>query len=201
MSYLTASQEQLDVPICPVERAAAGPLPNHRVLELAVGLVPQLYSVARWLARDQQTAIDLVDQAVIDVASKTPRDDSPSATDLRLRFLSSMVAIARALEVKDAGGDLAPILDLTGDRQLSASVLDQLERLTEVQVRNALGGIPLSVRMPVVLYYLAPVTFGEIAEMLGLSTSELARRLGIGRDLLVAQLADPPSGLEPGIAT
>jgi RNA polymerase sigma-70 factor, ECF subfamily len=156
------------------------------------GLVPGLVRFARSLARDEQQAEDLAQEALVRALERadTFRGDASPATWLH-RIVHNL-AVDRARRDREV-----PVEDLADEIEArwrdDAYTVDAAEVVARAETRDeledALIRLPVSYRAAVVLHDAEGLTVAEIADIAQISLPAAKQRLRRGRMMLVTALA------------
>lgn len=146
--------------------------------EIALGISPRLFTVARRILRDYQGAEDATQQALVQIWRKLPKLADPDRFDgWAYRILvNACYAEARrnwrsrqALHLLEADAAAA-------DSTLTIANRDMLER--------AFDRLPVEQRAVLVLHYYLELGHPEIAELLGIPLGTVKSRASAGRQAL-----------------
>ncbi len=158
-------------------------------------LFDALYNFARWLARDQNEAEDLVQEAY----AKALRgfDSFQPGTDfrawmfriLRNSFLTSRTALQAKLTVP-----LEPEEEEAAAVTLETPETLALASATREALQSALEKLPLAYREAILLCDVEEMKYQEIAEVLSVPIGTVMSRIARGRKLLRKMLADERGG-------
>ncbi len=183
--------------------------------ELLAGIAESAYGVALCLADGETTAIERLQQAVARACQDPP--GVTAGDDLRLRFLGMLAR--EHLAAARRGPDRADTADLddTPDLYLYARsaalgwptvgehpAADLLERLGTECVVTALRRLPADYRVLCTLYYMADLSYEEMARVLEYPVGTVRARLHRARKMLQKSLwataqaegmADRPGGV------
>ncbi len=160
-------------------------------------LLDQLYSFARWLAREDDAARDLVQDTVVQALQA--REGFEAGTNLRawlFRIARNRFLDLRARRQREPLGEIMdPSQDgardasgaeaLLGDRELA-----RLQGLVRGDITRALETLPEVYRMAILLTDVEGWTWAEAAEMLGVPVGTVQSRVFRGRRALRLLLKD-----------
>jgi RNA polymerase sigma-70 factor, ECF subfamily len=164
---------------------------SHEEFErLAIPLLDKLYNFARWLARDESEAEDLVQECFLKALrgfnSFTPGTDFRAwmFRILRNTFLTSRTGLQARLTVP-----LEP-----EDEESMAVTRETPETLalassTREELQAALGELPITYREVILLCDVEEMKYQEIAEVLSVPIGTVMSRVARGRKLLRQSLA------------
>jgi RNA polymerase sigma factor (sigma-70 family) len=171
---------------------------------LAMPLFDSLYNFARWLARDESEAEDLVQEAFSKAlrgfASFTPGTDFRAwiFRILRNTFLTSRTGLSSKMTESLEEGDEAVAVAVTWETPESLA----LASATREALQSALERFPVEYREVVLLCDVEEMKYREIAEVLAIPIGTVMSRVARARKLLRQLLADqgtrPASAGKPG---
>lgn len=172
----------------------APPADGHESNRLFESLRPDLLRFACWLSRDQSTAEDVVQEALLRAWRSRSDLKSPAAA---LPWLLTIVRREHARLYERKRLELTN-LDEAIERQdggLAAAGEGEL-----VDLRTAIGQLPIVYREPLLMQVLGGFTTEEIASELGLSAPAVLTRLFRARNKLrvIYGLALVPDAAESG---
>lgn len=154
--------------------------------ELAMPLVNSAYNLARWLARNDHDAEDLLQETYLrafrNFGSFQPGTNFRAwiFRILRNTFLSSRTTLERRMTVELDGGEETPLL-----RANCASPESQLiDECNIAAIRNAIEHLPLSYREVILLCDVEELAYREIAEILGIPIGTVMSRLSRARKIV-----------------
>jgi RNA polymerase sigma-70 factor, ECF subfamily len=176
---------------------------SHEEFErLAMPLFDALYNFARWLARDESEAEDLVQEAY----AKALRgfDSFQPGTDfrawifriLRNSFLTSRTALRAKLTVP-----LEPEDEESAAVNLETPETLALASATREALQAALEQLPVAFREVILLCDVEEMKYQEIAEVLSVPIGTVMSRIARGRKLLRQMLAGERAGRSVSAAT
>jgi len=167
--------------------------------DLAVPLFDQLYTFARWLTQDTAEAEDVVQEAYAKAlkgfASFRPGTNFRAWMYRILRncFLSSRTGLKATVPLDvDGEQDVLPT-----DGATPESIL--LEQTGRQQVQQALAELPVHFREILLLCEVEEMSYGEIAETLGIPAGTVMSRLHRARKALRARLQEELKGGRHGV--
>ncbi len=171
---------------------------------LAMPLFDSLYNFARWLARDETEAEDLVQEAFSKAlrgfASFTPGTDFRAwiFRILRNTFLTSRTGLSSRMTESLDDDELASSVAVTWQTPESLA----LASATREALQSALARLPVEYREVALLCDVEEMKYKEIAEVLaipiGTVMSRVARARKLLRQLLTDQGTRPASGGQQG---
>jgi RNA polymerase sigma-70 factor, ECF subfamily len=169
---------------------------DHEEFErLAMPLFDALYNFARWLARDQSEAEDLVQEAFAKAlrgfASFEPGTDFRAwmFRILRNTFLTSRTGLQAKLTVP-----LEPEKEESAAVELQTPETLALASATREALQSALEQLPVAYREVVLLCDVEEMKYQEIAEVLSVPIGTVMSRIARGRKLLREMLASERGG-------
>lgn len=164
---------------------------------LAMPLFDSLYNFARWLARDEAEAEDLVQEAFSKAlrgfASFTPGTDFRAwiFRILRNTFLTSRTGLASRMTDRLEDDEQAISVAVTWETPESLA----LASATREALQSALERLPVAYREVVLLCDVEEMKYKEIAEVLAIPIGTVMSRVARARKLLRQLLAD--HGMRP----
>lgn len=146
--------------------------------ELFVATRPYVYGVALRLARDEAGAADVTQEVYLKLLGRIGQFAGGSSFATWLY----RIVVSTALDQRRR---LRPWLSFHAEPPLHAPALaapavqerELLERETASRLRRAVGRLPLRYRVPLVLRFVAGLSYREIAETLAISEGTVASRL------------------------
>jgi RNA polymerase sigma-70 factor (ECF subfamily) len=166
---------------------------------LALPHLDAAFNLARWLARDDQDACDIVQDAFLRAfdAFDGLRGDNARPWLLAIVRNTCFSWLARnrngALHVP-YDEEAHAVADFAADPARLALCADERRRIDE-----ALGRLPLEFREAVVLRELEDMSYREIAELLAIPIGTVMSRLARGRRLLAQYLTEAKVGDRDGL--
>jgi RNA polymerase sigma factor (sigma-70 family) len=171
--------------------------PSAGFEELAMPLFDSLYNFANWLAHDQNSAQDLVQEtylkALRSFASFQPGTNFRAwmFRILKNTFLSSRSMLGRRVTVEiDSEVDFP---ELPATSATPESLL--IERSQENAVRNAIERLPVIFREVLLLCDVEDASYREISEILSIPVGTVMSRLGRARKVVRESLLSVPQTL------
>jgi RNA polymerase sigma factor (sigma-70 family) len=161
---------------------------------LALPHLDAAYNLARWLARDDQDACDIVQDAFLRAFGAIDGLHGDNARPWLLAIVRNtcFTWLAR----NRAGGqhvsydeETHALADLDADPERLALCADERQRIDA-----ALGRLPLEFREVIVLRELEDMSYKEIAAVLAIPMGTVMSRLARGRRLLARYLTDAADG-------
>lgn len=167
--------------------------------ELAMPLFRPLFNFARWLARDQQEAEDLVQETYVRAlkgfASFQPGTNFRAwiFRILRNTFLTSRTGTKSAphISVDEEEGEAL----LPAEKETPESIL--LSSGARECIQAALERLPVAYREVILLCDVEEMKYQEIAELVGIPVGTVMSRISRGRKLLRGMLAEEQLGVKP----
>jgi RNA polymerase sigma-70 factor (ECF subfamily) len=152
----------------------------------ALPYMNDLFRVAMWLAGDRMTAEDLVQETFTQALQSFHRFEK--GTNCRAWLVTIMYHMNS--KRRRAGAKLQLVDD--GEERIAETVAfspPTPQRITEVEVLQALNSLPSQFQEVVVLADVEDMAYKEIAEALSVPVGTVMSRLARGRKLLRAKLA------------
>jgi RNA polymerase sigma-70 factor (ECF subfamily) len=147
-------------------------------VRLCEGLRPDLFRFAFWLARDRHVAEDVVQEALLRAwRSRESLDEAASAK----QWLLTIVRREHARLHERKRFETVQVDELVSDESLELAVAEEREVL---DMRRAIFALDEDYREPLVLQVLMGFSTGEIARELGLTQGALLTRLFRARQRL-----------------
>jgi RNA polymerase sigma factor (sigma-70 family) len=161
---------------------------------LALPHLDAAFNLARWLARDDQDARDIVQDAFLRAFGAF---DGLRGDDARPWLLAIVRNTCFSWLAKNRNGalhvpydeELHAVADLDTDPARLALRADERRRIDE-----ALGRLPLEFREAIVLREMEDMSYREIAQVLAIPIGTVMSRLARGRSLLARFLTDAADG-------
>src|SRR5215467_3953168 len=176
--------------------AARNDNPSPAFEELAMPLFGSLYNFARWLARNETDAEDLVQEtylkALRSFASFQPGTNFRAwmFQILRNTFLSSRSKLERrmtvAMDPEEDGQELAV------EKETPETIL--VKRLDSQLVQSAIEGLPVHHREILLLCEVEEMSYQEIAEVLSIPIGTVMSRLARARKAIRRSLSSTGAG-------
>lgn len=133
---------------------------------------------ALFISRDRTSAHDLVQDALVSAVPRWPQIGS--ADMLKPYLIASIVRLYRRSARRNSRTtDLQDLEGIVPDGSTPPDVLADV-----ALVRNAIGGLPDTLRIPLVLSEIEGYPLHEVAQMLGIGLSAVKMRVKRGRDEL-----------------
>ena len=167
-------------------------MPRRVFEEVVLPHLDAAYNYARWLAKSDADAEDVVQDATVRALRffSSLRND-----DARAWLLTIVRNTWYARFSKGSRADQQVILEQTDERpdeQLDPEAL-VMQRQTVERVQRALGELPMDFREVIVLRELEGLSYKEIAAVIGAPIGTVMSRLARGRERLLAVLASEPA--------
>ena len=167
----------------------------------AMEFMPQLYSAARRMTRNNADAEDLVQETYLKAyrSFNTFEEGSNLRAWLYRIMTNTFINSYRARQRRPEETDLGEVEDLYLYRRMGGleqalaarSAEDQLiDLFTDVEVKQALEALPENFRLPVLLADVEDFSYKEIAEMLEIPIGTVMSRLHRGRKAMQKLLYD-----------
>ncbi len=158
-------------------------------------ILPDLYRLARWLARDQASAEDLVQEASLRAYGRFRQFEKGTNFKawlfriLHNHFLDQTRRGKRQAHSTDFA-ELEPVAPATIEGPIGLDVADldsYVERVDE-SVAGAIAALPETYRTPFLLFALGDLSYEEIASTLGIPVGTVMSRLFRARQKLQGTL-------------
>jgi len=161
-----------------------------RAVELCI---PRLRRFARGLVRDDQTADDLVQDALERAVSRLHQFQPGT------NMGAWLFTIARNVRINDLRKDRMVATDPTSFELVIAAPPAQEDVLVMADLRAAIARMPRQMREVMLLVGVEGLDYGEAGLVLGVNVGTVKSRLSRGRDWL-AHALDPEGATRPGAA-
>lgn len=156
-----------------------------------------VYGVALHMVRDESLAADVTQEVFLKLLRRIGQFDGRSA----FRSWLYRIAVNAALDTVRRRRSPEELEEAAAHLLASRPVVTPEERLAGVDraraVRAAVARLPAKLRLPLVLRFVAELSYGEIAGALGLRPGTVASRLSRAQRRLARDLAADPEGGRP----